>query len=383
MKGPSVKRLLRAPRAELSAVECETELPQGVGLPSGVKPLAHLRGVIERLRPSWGARPLLVLTHRTPDPDALGAMAGLRHLLERAFGLFPEIAAAGRIFRAENLAMVRELNLYFADAERLDPRRYAGILLVDTQPGFGHTELPEDLPVVAVFDHHRPPPEGRLERPLPPHYDVRLGVGASSAMIYGYLRDAGLELDEKTATALCCGVRFDTGDLARGTGLDSEAFYETFRRADRAKLARIQRPILPAAYYRDLYRSLSRARRYGSTVIGLLGRVANPESVAEMADFFLRMEGCRWSLVGGAFEHAYHVSMRTDGREAYPLMEHVLAGEGSFGGRSSVAGGQIKLASEDWREVQRLERRLRTRALELVDPAEKVGRRGLPLTQMP
>ncbi len=358
-------------------------LPQGIGLPPGVKPLAHLRAVIERSRPGWGLRRPLILTHRTPDPDALGAMIGLEFLMRRAFGLQPEIAASGRISRAENLAMVRELEISFVDAQRLDPSRYAGVFLVDTQPGFGHTPLPDGLPIVAVFDHHHPPDPSLAERPLPPHYDLRLEVGASSALIYSYLLEGGLELDRRTATALCCGVRFDTLDLSiSATQLDTQTFYDTFARADHGQLARIQRPALPQAYYRDLYRSLSRARRYGPAVLGFLGRVGNPESVAEMADFFRRLEGCRWSLVGGACGDTYHLSLRTDGAEAYACLEHVLGGVGSFGGRGTVAGGQIGLESDDWREIQRLERRLRARALELIEPDERPAR-GLRLTQLP
>jgi nanoRNase/pAp phosphatase (c-di-AMP/oligoRNAs hydrolase) len=361
------------------------ELPRGVGIPAGEEPLAHLAAVIAAERGGWGARRPLILTHRTPDPDALGAMFGLEVLLRRAFELDPVIAATGRISRAENVAMLAELGLSFADAEGLEHARYAGIFLVDTQPGFGHTILPEGLPVVAVFDHHRPPDlEALRGRELPPHYDLRLEAGATSALMYGYLRDAGVELDTRTATLLCCGVRFDTLDLAiSATALDREAFFETFRLADHQKLARIQRPTLPAVYYRDLYRSLSRARRYGPAVLGFLGRVTNPESVAEMADFFRRMEDCRWSLVGGAVGQTYHLSLRTDGPEAYPFLERVLGEDGSFGGRGTVAGGQILLASDDWRELSRLERRLRGRALELVERSERSGSRGVRLTQIP
>ena len=361
------------------------ELPPGVGLPSGETPYAHLGRVVERLKGEWGARRPLILTHRTPDPDALGAMFGLERLLRAGLGLDPEVAATGKISRAENVAMIRELGLTFADAETLERKRYAAVFLVDTQPGFGHTPLPAGIPVVAVFDHHRPPDlEALRGRVLPPHYDLRLEAGATSALMYGYLRDAGIELDARTATALCCGVRFDTLDLAiSATPLDSEAFFETFRRADHQALARIQRPTLPAIYYRDLYLSLSRARRYGPAVLGFLGRVANPESVAEMADFFRRMEQCRWSLVGGAVGKTYHLSLRTDGFEAYPLLQHVLGSDGSFGGRGTVAGGQVRLASDDFHELQRLERRLRGRALEKIDPAERTGTRGLRLTQIP
>ena len=180
------------------------ELPPGVGIPAGVSPLEHLRSVVKDLLPGWGPRRPLILTHRTPDPDALGAMFGLELLLRRALSLDPEIAATGRISRAENVAMLRELDLAFVDAEALDRTRYAAVFLVDTQPGFGHTPLPDGIPVVAVFDHHRPPdPEALRGRELPPHYDLRLEVGATSALMYGYLREARIELERAEQGVFC------------------------------------------------------------------------------------------------------------------------------------------------------------------------------------
>lgn len=359
-------------------------------LPEGVSPLEHLRGVVERERASWNARPPLLLTHKTPDPDALGALAGLDALLRTEFGLKPVIATSGRIFRAENVAMVNELGMDFMPLEGLQLADYCGIFLVDTQPGFGHTPLPEGLPIIGVFDHHQPPPEEvRASFNHAPHYDVRLGLGATSSMIYGYLREAGLTLDPATATALCCGVRFDTADLSMHvTALDTDAFYDCFRLADRPMLARINRPALPSSYYKELHRSLSRARNYGPLVFGLLGRVMNPESVAEMADFFRRMKHCKWALVGGAFEDNYYLSVRTElaFNDAYPLLEAVMDGEGSFGGRGPVAGGQIPLECGDEQSIKRLERRLRMRTLKLVDSAQLQGsdpKRGTRLTRLP
>ena len=344
-------------------------------LSPGMRPVDHLRRVLAEMSRPWRPGGLLVLTHRSPDPDALGAMAGLSFLLERAFGLKHEIATTGRIFRAENQAMVRELGLQFADYDAVDATSFTAGLLVDTQPSFGHTLLPPDLPILAVFDHHEPPAHGE-PGVLIPHFDLRLGLGATSTLMYEYIRDADLELDARTATALCCGVRFDTGDLSNhATALDTEAFHQTFRFADRRMLARINRPSLPPTYYRELHRALSLARRYGPLAYGLLGRISNPESVAEMADFFLRLEGCQWSFVGGAYEGVYHLSLRTEigFQDAYPLMEAVLHGEGSFGGRGSVAGGQVPLENGDEPTIHNLQRRLRKRALALVDPAELQG----------
>ncbi len=116
--------------------------------------------------------------------------------------------------------------------------------LDDTQPEFAHTVLPSCPPLVAVFDHHVPP-EADEKRPEAAHQDVRLGLGATSSMIFEYVRDAGVELDERTASALFCGVRYDTMDLSRNVSpLDERAYFETFRLADRVKIAAIDRPPL-------------------------------------------------------------------------------------------------------------------------------------------
>ena len=324
--------------------------------------LAAAAGELEQPR-------FLALTHESPDPDALGALVGVRTLLEEHFGYAVSIATVGEIHRAENLAMVRELGLHFADLDQLDVEGYQGVLLVDSQPGFGHTQLPENPPTLAVFDHHQAPSEGNSSLARVPHIDVREDAGATASIVYDYLTTAGVELDVETATALFCGVRYDTGDLSHDVSqLDEEAWYETFRRADRQRVARIGRPSLPEVYYSELVRSLTSARRHGTLVLGLLGEVANPESVAEMADFFLRMEGCAWSLVGGCYEGTYYVSLRTQlpGGYAYPLLERVLDGRGSFGGHGRVAGGRIPLDEDSETAVQRLESRLRARALEIL-----------------
>jgi nanoRNase/pAp phosphatase (c-di-AMP/oligoRNAs hydrolase) len=332
-----------------------------------------LRAAARKAVEASGGAPLLVLTHRSPDPDALGSCVGMATLVERGFGLPVRVATSGRIFRAENVAMVRELGLRFEDQAGLDPSEFAGAILVDTQPDFGHTKVPEELDVVGVIDHHIPPE--RDDRREVACADVRTDIGSSSTLVYEYLRDAGVELDGHTATALFCGVRFDTGDLAQDVAeLDEEAYYETFRRADKALLARVQRPRLPQQYYSELSRSLRLVRRHGPAVVALLGPVSNPESVAEMADFFLRMEGARWSLVGGAFEGQYFVSLRTQpgGPEAYELLDRVLVDGGSFGGHGRIAGGQVPLEDTDALGIRRVERRLRRRVVEIIDPEREL-----------
>ena len=317
----------------------------------------------------------LVLTHRGPDPDALGACEGVRLLLREHLGYEPLVATLGAIHRAENLALVQNLELDLAPYDDVERQRYAGVLLVDTQPEFGHTVVPDDLPVVAVFDHHVPP-QVDGEGPSVALRDVRLDLGATCSMVWEYLHEAGVELDPRTASALFCGVRYDTADLSRNaTELDERAYFETFRRADRAAVAAIEHPPLPSTYYAELGRALTRARRHGPLILALMGKVENPESVAEMADFFLRMEGCSWVLAGAAHGSEYIVSVRTayGFGPAYPLLQRVLDGAGSFGGHGFIAGGRIRLESEGESCVKQVERALRKSALQVIGNSDEDG----------
>ena len=345
----------------------------------GMAPVEHFRRVLQdaAAQAPEGCSGLLVLTHRGPDPDAIGSCEGVRHLCSSSFGLEVRVATAGRIHRAENLAMVRALDLTFATYDEIDPAHYYGAVLVDTQPGFGHTLLPDDIPLLAVFDHHVPP--SAEEAGLVPevaHRDVRLGVGATASLVYEYLRDAKCEYGPIVATALFCGIRYDTADLSRNaSALDEEAYYATFRLADRDRITKIHHPPLPRVYYSELHRALSVARQHGALVLALLGRISHPEFVAEMADFFLRMKGCSWVVVGGAVEEDGHyvLSLRTDYAfgNAYPLISRVLDGVGSFGGHGHIAGARLKLEDMGESSIASVERTIRQNALAILGSSEE------------
>lgn len=376
----------------------KTSLEPGLARPAALparagegRPVDHFRQVLLSARgASRAGKELLLLTHRSPDPDAIGACEGIRFLCEAGFGIDVVVATIGRIHRAENLALMRALDLTFDSYSEIDPKRFFGAVLVDTQPEFGHTVVPEHIPLLGIFDHHVPPSEVKAKgegAPAPraplngtsdlaQHRDVRLGVGATCSIVYEYLRDAGLPLEERVATALFCGVRYDTADLSRNASpLDEEAFYATFRRADRRLVPQIHVPPLPQIYYKELSRALSEARQYGPLVIALLGKISHPEFVAEMADFFLRMKGCSWVVVGGAVEeeNEYVLSVRTDHAfgNAYPLMARLLDGAGSFGGHGHIAGARVPLKDLGESSIASVQRRLRANALAVLGATQE------------
>ena len=97
-------------------------------------------------------------------------------------------------------------------------------------------------------------------------------------------------------------------------------------------------------------------------------------------------EGVSWVVVGGAYEHEYVLSLRTDYAfgKAYPLMERVLGGAGSFGGHGHIAGGRITLDDQGESTIKSVERTLRANALGILgstaEDSSTIPMEGRPLT---
>lgn len=345
---------------------------------AAVAPADRTLALLAALR---GRRRLLVLTHNNPDPDSLGGGVGLQELAQKALGLESSFAITGKILRAENQAMVRELGIQLTrlDAEQLD--RYDCFALVDTQPGFGHTFVPAGIRVDVVLDHHVcADASGKAE---PARFvDVRPDIGATSSIVAGHLLAAGVVPSTAAATALTYGIKTDTADLSRNvSALDLAAYDYLFPYVDRQKLVSICCPRLPAAYYQTLKDALSKVRLYDGVTLCSLGRTQSAEMVAEVADLLLRMEGVRAVFCGGLVGTAYYVSVRTElGGDAWSLIREAMDGEqGTCGGHGSVAGGTIQLGTADARTLRRLERRLERNILRTLGVADgNAGGLGTP-----
>lgn len=329
--------------------------PQAPASSSAVGKAAALRSLL------CGRQRLLVLTHNNPDPDSLGGAVGLQCFAQQAAGVPSTFAVTGRIVRAENQEMVRQLGIEMAQLDALDLADYDCFALVDTQPGFGHTFVPPEVALDIVIDHHVCA-EAQQRLVSVPFVDVRCDIGATSSLVAGYLMDCGVVPSRDVATALVYGIKTDTADLSRNVSAQDERAYDyVFARADRQKLVAITRPRLPPAYFQTLKDALDKVRIYDKLTLCSLGRVASAEMVAEVADLLQRMEGVQFVFCGGLVGNNYYVSVRTDAnaRDAWSLIRAAMEGEtGTFGGHGAVAGGSIQLASGDARSLKRLERRL-------------------------
>lgn len=319
------------------------------------------------------ARGAVVLTHDNPDPDCIGAAVGIQALGRHHADRTVAIAYGGVVGRAENRALVERLGIGVVPVARLPWEQFDCVALVDTQPDVKNHSLPPGKPVSVVIDHH---PIFRRSAAAVPLYDVRRGFGATTTMVVQYLRALDTPLDPKVATALFYGIASDTRNLNRMTyPADVEAYLYLFPLVDLQALADITRPRVPRSYF-SLYKgAIEKAEVRRDVVLSWLGPVPIPDTVGEIADFLVRLEGCVWSVAGGAFERHLYVSLRTNdpGNDAGRLVKEAVGKDGSAGGHGPMAGARIALSGEEPAAAEAAWKRLAAKLLKALGRAAEPG----------
>src|SRR5204862_5878774 len=77
------------------------------------------------------------VSHVHPDPDSLGSMLGLAHLVEPRLDKPTRLIRDGLISRAENRAMVELLEVDLEPIEEVGWRPREALVMVDSQPNTG------------------------------------------------------------------------------------------------------------------------------------------------------------------------------------------------------------------------------------------------------
>jgi nanoRNase/pAp phosphatase (c-di-AMP/oligoRNAs hydrolase) len=335
------------------------------------KPIDQAR--LEQLGAVLGRGPALILTHDSPDPDALASGMGLAALFKHAFGVPSRLVYSGLVARAENRAVLNLLTPDWQAEESLpDLASYSAIALVDTQPGAGNNRFPTGRSPDIVIDHHYP--RWDFLRPVK-FVDVRQELGATASLVFQYLEAANIPPDPILATALFYGLQTDTRGLGRNASKEDERIYmKLLAWIDRPRLARVEQAGLSRDYFQAFNQGLEAARVYGRCITAFLGEMHRPDLAAEMADVLIRLESARAALCLGSFGGYLQLSLRTEssGQDAGLLVQKVIDGQGKAGGHGTTAGGQAPLAEGDPAELAEM---FIKRFLEIM--GEKGG--GIPL----
>ena len=287
-----------------------------------------------------GRKAALVYMHDNPDPDALAAALGLKRLLEHELGAAVTLGHGGIVGRAQNRAMVDTLGMPLAPVEQIDPDAFDLIAIVDSQPETGNNSLPPGHRIDVVVDHHPVRPASARA----PWCDIRPDFGATSTIVFEYLRTRGITLDVKLATAFFFALRTETRDLGReSTGAERTAYLELVPLVDHDLLYRMSHPKVPREHFAALDRALRSALVFGDVVAVNLGTLGYPDLVAEIADLLLAYDSARMVLCLGEYRQNVYLSLRTevDNARAGAIMRHIVAHDGAAGGHGTMAGARL------------------------------------------
>ncbi|SEH11669.1 nanoRNase/pAp phosphatase, hydrolyzes c-di-AMP and oligoRNAs [Natronorubrum sediminis] len=322
-----------------------------------------------------------VFMHDNPDPDAIASAVTLVDIAAEV-GVEADACYFGDISHQENRAMVNLLGL---DLRNLSPddslEEYEAFALVDhSRPGV-NDQLPEDLHVDIVIDHH--PPRG----PVPGDFvDLREQAGATSTVMTDYLTRFRLEPRESTATALLYGIRIDTNDFSREVSpADFEAASILWPHVDVSLLEQIEQPTIEGEILETIARAIKNRIQHDSVAVASVGQINNRDALPQAADQLLAMDGIESTLVFGFKDEMAFLSARSRGSDIDlgETLRDAFERIGSAGGHAGMAGAQLEVgilaSADDEDEVESIvsvvEEVITNRFLEAIDtqPGSSVG----------
>lgn len=324
---------------------------------------------------------VVFVSHVNADPDSLGSMLGLSHLIESRLSKPTVLTRDGLIGRPENRAMVELLHLDLVPVEEVDWRSDDAVVMVDSQPNTGRHTFTDSIPLYAVIDHHDTP--GDLDDVV--FTDIRSTLGATCSLATKYLVEQDATIPEKVATALLYGIETEVTGYPREAGpADDEALLYLYPLADKDLLAQIRNARLPHSHFECLLQALQSSFIYDRLIISWVDDLPQPEQAAEVVDFMIRFEKVDWAVCGGVYQDKLILSVRAaiEHARAGEILRQVVGKLGRAGGHDRRAGGCILLSSTAPSAIEELQAELRRRFLKAFRIVDTRGQRLVPLRDM-
>ncbi len=327
------------------------------------------------------AERVVFVSHVNADPDSLGSMLGLSHLVESRLSKPTVMTRDGMIGRPENRAMVELLHLDLMPVEEMAWKKDDAVVMVDSQPNTGRHTIGGSIPLYAVIDHHDTP--GDLDDVV--FTDIRSTHGATCTLVTKYLIEQDTSIPEKVATGLVYGIETEVTGYPREAGpSDDEALLYLYPLADKDLLAQIRNARLPHSHFECLLQALQSSFIYDRLIISWVDDLPQPEQAAEVVDFMIRFEKVDWAVCGGVYEDKLILSVRAaiEHARAGEILRQVVGKLGRAGGHDRRAGGSITLPSKAPSAIEEIQSELRRRFLKAFRIVDTRGQRLVPLRDM-
>ncbi|MDY6817283.1 MAG: bifunctional oligoribonuclease/PAP phosphatase NrnA [Halobacteriales archaeon] len=327
-----------------------------------------------------GGDELTIVCHNNPDPDCLASALALGRIAAAAGIDERSILYSGRISHQQNRAFVNlvgiELDPFDAAAVRDRPEGSLLAFVDHAIPG-NNNEVPTDVPVDIVIDHH---PADGIEAGFVDH---REGIGATATILTEYVQALELELDATLATALLFAIRRETLGFLRGTTREEYiAASQLHDHADRDLLRTLSNPSVSGATIDSIADAIENRIVRGSVLISHVGRTTERDALVQAADYLATLEGVETAIVFGILGESIQLSARTTDTRIHigDILTDAFEEVGDAGGHRDMAGGEIPLGifadytADDSLFIPIVEQVIRSRllsALNLADAADE------------
>lgn len=279
-----------------------------------------------------------VLVMINADPDAIASAMAVKRLLWRRVSEVT-ITHVNVIERPDNLTMIRCLGVELVHVNDIDMNKYNRRVIVDSQAD--HHERFSTVSFDVVIDHH---PVSSAQAPF---VDIRPEYGATATILTEYLRAAKINPASKLATALFFAIKTDTANFERKTVMeDIRAFQFLYRFVDKPMAQRIEQGEIKYDFLKYFELALRRRKMRKGRIFVYLGPVSNPDVCVLIADFFMRVDAVRWSIVCGKYDKTLVVIFRNKGsrKHAANMAKNAFGQFGTAGGHKSMARAEFPLS---------------------------------------
>ncbi len=280
---------------------------------------------------------VLILINADPDSIA-SAMAVKRLLWRRVAGV--TISNINIIKRPDNLAMIRLLGVNMIHVGEIDENKFSRFVIADSQPD--HNSLFLKYKYNVILDHH---PESNAEAE---YKDIRPQYGATASMMTEYLKAAKIKPSYKLATALYYAIKNDTSNFERkALDEDVKAFQFLFRYTNINIARKIEQAELKFDFLKYFKIALENMRKQKDRIFIHTGQVVNPDVCVILADFFIKINNIKWSIVSGLCNNVLVIIFRNDGlrKNAGDVAKQSFGHIGVAGGHKSLARAEISVSS--------------------------------------
>jgi nanoRNase/pAp phosphatase (c-di-AMP/oligoRNAs hydrolase) len=270
------------------------------------------------------------------DPDAMASALALKRLFWRKAKKMT-VYHINTIKRADNLALIKLLNIKQQHIRELNTAEVTKWAIVDSQPQ--HNDQLSKLRFDIIIDHH-PPLPGSVGK----FVDIKEEYGANSTLLTEYLRAAKIKPSARLATALFYGIKTDTDNFARSTTPnDINAFRYLYQFANTNIIKKIESSEMTRKTLTSFKKALENLTFVKDKAFIHMGKVNDPDILVFMADFFLKMVEASWCIVSGIYGQKLIVIFRNAGfrLDAGKMAQKLFGQWGSAGGHKSAARAEI------------------------------------------